>query len=171
MIHFTFLGKSIIWKHWITAVQLDWEANSRRIHFTVTESHLHPNSSEKMRNELAETMLNSDMLNLMKCYRERLFDGSHLDSTVELLETTSVLIKLFHSKTLVTSMSDDRFNGLSEALNFFRGWRAEVDGINDATKGDKQRMLPSAQCLDDMENLLLTFPRVCENHLANFSNY
>jgi hypothetical protein len=58
----------------------------------VTESHLHPNIAEKMRNELAETMLNTDMLHLMKSYRDSLSNGKDLDRAVELLEQTSIMI-------------------------------------------------------------------------------
>jgi hypothetical protein len=47
----------IVWKQWEMAVEWDRNTNGRRIHHKVTESHLHPNIAEQMRNELAETML------------------------------------------------------------------------------------------------------------------
>jgi hypothetical protein len=49
----------IVWKQWKMAVEWDRNTNGRRIHHKVTESHLHPNIAEKMKNELAETMLNN----------------------------------------------------------------------------------------------------------------
>lgn len=62
------------------AVEWDRTMNARRLHYKVTDSHLHPNLAEKMRNELAETMLNSEMLNLVQSYQNILSNGSVLDS-------------------------------------------------------------------------------------------
>ena len=41
-------------------------------------SHLHPNSSEKMRNHLAEEILDLNMLNLMQNYKQSLKNGNIL---------------------------------------------------------------------------------------------
>ena len=43
-----------------------------------SDQHLYPNSSEKMRNHLAEDMLNEDFLYLMEAFQSDLNDGSHL---------------------------------------------------------------------------------------------
>lgn len=69
------------------AVEWDRTLNARRLHHKVTDSHLHLNLAEKMRNELAETMLNSEMLNLMQSYQNSLSNSSVLDGAIELLET------------------------------------------------------------------------------------
>jgi hypothetical protein len=50
-----------------------------------------------MRNHLAEDVLDSEMLHLMIKYKEGLSEekGSELNSSIELLESTSILIKNF----------------------------------------------------------------------------
>jgi hypothetical protein len=45
---------------WINAVEWDRNVNSQPFHFNVTDTHLYPNGSEKMRNQLAEQMLDED---------------------------------------------------------------------------------------------------------------
>ena len=50
-----------------------------------------------MQNHLAEDVLDSEMLHLMRKYKEGLSEekGSELNSSIELLESTSILIKIF----------------------------------------------------------------------------
>lgn len=53
----------------------------------ITDQHLYPNSSEKIRNHLAEAMLYEDSLYFKKVFQLDLNDGSHLDSSIQLLKT------------------------------------------------------------------------------------
>ncbi|KAJ8313193.1 hypothetical protein KUTeg_009256 [Tegillarca granosa] len=78
----------IVWDMWINAAQWDENTNSRKIHHKLSSSHLHPDSSEKMRNHLSEEVLDSDMFHLMKSCRDSLQNGNVLDSAVEFLENT-----------------------------------------------------------------------------------
>jgi hypothetical protein len=55
----------VVWDQWLDAAS--WEEE--------TNSHLHPNSSEKMRNYLAEEILDLNMLNLMQNYKKSLKNG------------------------------------------------------------------------------------------------
>ena len=41
----------------------------------------------------------------------------------------------------------------------------EIDNIKEDIKS---KMLPSRQCIDDIDNMLITFPAVCEQHLNEF---
>lgn len=66
-------GHPIVWKQWVDCIEWDRATNSRLIHHKVTESHLHPNSAEKMRNKLAEDMMGEDMLNVMLKYQVSTF--------------------------------------------------------------------------------------------------
>lgn len=59
-------GHLILWIHWIKAYEWDLSTNSMRVHHRLTDDHLHPDQSAKMRNKLAEEVLNEDMLYLMK---------------------------------------------------------------------------------------------------------
>ena len=55
----------IMWQQWLDAVQWDRSTNARLVHHRITNSHLSPTSDDTMRNQLAEDMLNKNMLNLM----------------------------------------------------------------------------------------------------------
>lgn len=81
-------GQEIIWDHWKSAVQWDRDVNTRPICHKITDSHLYPNSAEKMRNHLAEEMLNEDFLYLMECFQASLHDGTYLNSSIQLLKQT-----------------------------------------------------------------------------------
>lgn len=72
----------VIWEHWISAVKWDRKVNTRPLCHKITDQHLYPNSSEKMRNHLAEDMLNEDFLYLMEAFQSDLNDGSHLNSSI-----------------------------------------------------------------------------------------
>lgn len=58
----------VVWNQWLDAARWDEE----------THSYLHPNSSEKMRNHLAEEILDLNMLNLMQNYKQSLKNGNIL---------------------------------------------------------------------------------------------
>lgn len=79
-------GQHIVWDQWLHAANWDEKTNSRLIHHKLTSSHLRPDSSEKMRNHLAEDVLDENMLNLMKQYQMSLINGTELNSTIEFLE-------------------------------------------------------------------------------------
>jgi hypothetical protein len=55
----------VVWDEWRDAARWDED----------TDSHLHQNSSEKMRNHLAEEILDLNMLNLMQNYKQSLKNG------------------------------------------------------------------------------------------------
>lgn len=157
----TLHGNFIVWKQWEMAVEWDTcrTMNARRLHHKVTDSHLHPNLAEKMRNELAE------MLNLMQSYQNSLSNGSVLDGAIEVLENTSSLITIFKDRELVTSISDQRLIRLKEILQWWQGWQNEVMELKSESK---HKLFPSKQCVEDIENMLLSFPAICQQHLQMF---
>lgn len=55
----------IEWRHWVDAYHWD-QMQPFRLYYKLTESHIFPDKSEKMRNHLAEETLDSNMLFLMK---------------------------------------------------------------------------------------------------------
>ncbi|ELU04967.1 hypothetical protein CAPTEDRAFT_184970 [Capitella teleta] len=59
-------NSTVLWEHWRAAYQWDTENNPLPIHRKLTPAHMQPDSSEKMRNHLAEEVLDKDMLLLMK---------------------------------------------------------------------------------------------------------
>ena len=50
----------------------------------LSDRHLYPNGADLMNNALAEEMLNSDALHLLKSFQSSVEDGSYLNSTIKL---------------------------------------------------------------------------------------
>ncbi|ELT87513.1 hypothetical protein CAPTEDRAFT_190460 [Capitella teleta] len=103
-------NSTVLWEHWRAAYQWDTENNPLPIHRKLTPAHMQPDSSEKMRNHLAEEVLDKDMLLLMKEYRTSLGDhGEHLNASISLLEATAVVVDFFDSDHPVVGPDDSRF--------------------------------------------------------------
>ena len=109
-----------------------------------------------MRNHLAEDMLDSNMLFLMKKYRDSLLRPEALNGVVKLLEVTSTCIHIFRDKQPVTEVSDAKLLQARECLQFFVKW-------SDAEQPQSTKL--SRECLEDMQNVLATFPRLCEEFI------
>ena len=66
------------------------QQNALQLHRKLTNEHVFPMSYGKMRNHLAEEVLNKDMLNLMLEYKTSLaHQGEVLNGVIELLRNTS----------------------------------------------------------------------------------
>ena len=59
-------GKQILWSHWEEAYLWDQNSNSLPIHERLKEDHFHLTPSSRMRNALAEDVLDKRMLFLMQ---------------------------------------------------------------------------------------------------------
>ncbi|ELU13368.1 hypothetical protein CAPTEDRAFT_194398 [Capitella teleta] len=73
-------NSTVLWKHWRAAYQWDTEKNPLPIHWKLTPAHMQPDSSEKMRNHLAEEVLDKNMLLLMKIQNVKLFTNHDMIS-------------------------------------------------------------------------------------------
>jgi len=158
-------GITIVWDHWIDASKWDSRTNSRLVYHKLTQSHLHPDSGDKMRNHLADEVLNEDMLHLMRQYQGSLKNGDALKSSVELLEKTSLLVKTFRDPRPVTNENDTRLSDLKSVLIWFQSWRSEN---RELSAKERDRRLPSTKCMDDIESLLQSFLYVCRSYLRKF---
>jgi hypothetical protein len=160
--------KVIAWDQWFQAAKWDERTNSRLIHHKLTSSHLQPDSAEKMRNHLAEDVLDENMLNLLRCYQKSLHKGSDLDSVIEFLENTSKIIKFFRDPHPIVSMSDGRIHEIKQVLIWFQSWRDEVSRFESLTAKQKEKMLPSSKCLDDISSCISVFLNVCSTHTSRY---
>jgi hypothetical protein len=97
-----------------------------------------------------------------------LSNGKVLDGAVELLEQTSIMIAIFRDQRLITTEDDLRLSQIRNILEWFRNWRKGVNEIDNIKEDIKSKMLPSRQCIDNIDNMLITFPAVCEQHLNEF---
>ncbi|KAK3091321.1 hypothetical protein FSP39_018905, partial [Pinctada imbricata] len=157
----------IMWQQWLDAAKWDDDTNSRKLHYKITPSHLHPDSAEKMRNHLAEEMLDSDMLNLMQQYKQHLQNRPELNSAIEFLENTSKLITIFKDKRPIFSVKDTRVATLLQVREWFQTWKSDNQALG-GSKKEKEKSLPSQKCLNDIDCLIGSFVEVVKVHVNRF---
>ena len=149
-------GSLACWRHFTDAVHWDRRVNSRPISYRLTDSHLNPNVAEKIRNHLAEEMLDSNMLFLGRKYRESLPRPESLNGVIQLLEVTSKCINIFRDKQPVTDINDAKLQQARDCLQFFVSWsRLE----------QPQSAKLSREYLEDIQNVLEMFRRLCEEFI------
>lgn len=150
----------VVWDHWKAAVNWDREREGvgRKIHYKVTKAHLEPSTSEKMRNHLAEDMLNGEMLHLMECYQASLPEGAHLNGSILLLRKTSQMVAIFNDRRQIKSLKDERLAQLDSLFQWIREWKASSKAIN----------IFSQQCCEDVMAMLTNLPEVAKLHLVRF---
>ncbi|XP_068680449.1 uncharacterized protein [Montipora foliosa] len=112
-------GNTIIWKQFKEAYNWHQANFSLPVHERLSELHFELDSAGKMRNHLAENVLDRKMLFLMQKYQEHLSsvtqdNGQRLDATIELLGHTSRIVQLFNDKHSITSLTDPRLTELSK---------------------------------------------------------
>ena len=73
--------------------------NTMRVYQKLSDDHIFLSRVSKMWNHLAEEVLNDDMYNLMTKYQESVKDGTHLEATLDLLDHTKEIVKVFRSQT------------------------------------------------------------------------
>lgn len=157
----------ILWEHWVQAYNWDVLENPYPIHRKLTHDHFFLTSESKMRNHLAEEVLDKDMLHLMKCYRKSLCDDAkseELNGTIELLENTSVMVGFFRDRRPIKNYGDDRLQNNRDVLLWFQKWESE-NKHNDDIK-EKEKSLLSFQCREDITSLLIGFDEFCREKLT-----
>ena len=114
----------IIWKMFVDAYNWDCTNNSFKIHHKLTDEHLFPSNSQKMRNKLAFQVLDEDMLNLMKCYSAVQSKSCQKEmlGVLEFLKHTSFLVKFISDSRPIKDMCDTRLKTLTETYNWFKSW-------------------------------------------------
>lgn len=153
-------GKQIQWKMWIDAYTWD-KTNPIQIHRRLTNEHIFPSQSEKMRNKYAEDVLNTEMLNLMESYKQHLgASGTVLDGAIELLQNTSILIEVFRDRRTINESNDLRLMRLNAVQQWFLNWVSQI-------KSPKSIM--SAQCHEDIQSSIIGFLELCYYVIKNHS--
>ena len=148
----------IEWAHFRDAYMWDNANHTLRIHRKLTSEHFYLNNALKMRNHLAEQVLNSDMLLLMQQNAKSLPDGNILKHCIELLNHTSKLIDIFRSPLSITSTHDDRRATLLSCRQIFENWCSFCE--NQMTKG--QNNFITKECFTDIMYCINGFSRLCE---------
>lgn len=154
-------GHVIIWKMWIDAFNWDL-TNSFRVHHKLSDEHIFPTNSPKMRNKLAFDVLDSEMLNLMKCYSQTLTLAAQIEmeSVLQFLQYTSILVSLFTDSRPIKEMSDSRLKLLSECFNWFKAW--EKQQISDDDKNKRYKSLMTMETREDLDFMYYGFMSLVE---------
>jgi shikimate kinase len=161
----TFSDKQIIWKHWEQSFYWDRSVNPVRLHPYLHEEHIHLNTQTKMRNHLAEQVLDHDMLNLMRHYRSsKGQEGACLDSSISLLEQTSKLVAFFRDSRPLTSTTDDRLHTLQDVLSWFLDWEIQVRATGGTTVEQNKKLI-SHETRDDIVCLIRGFLELVNRRL------
>lgn len=151
----------IQWQMWIDCFRWD-QNNGLSLHRKLTTEHFFPSSQSKMRNHLAEHVLNGDMLHLFLEYQSYLGGkGAVLNGVIQLLRVTSKLIEIFRDRRPVKSMDDERLAELQYVLSWFSDWNAGVTKL-DISKTKKSKLIMSSQCQEDLKVCILGFFELCK---------
>lgn len=156
-------GKAILWNHFEQAFEFN-DQLGLRIHPKLTKDHIDLTPVSKMRNELATSVLDRNMLYLMKSYQATLSEPEILESTIKLLETSSVLVDIFSDKNRPIRNNDRRLEQLEGCLKFFKEWELEVSKSD--TLSERKNLL-SRECREDMTSSILGFISLVERVLQD----
>ncbi|XP_068735481.1 uncharacterized protein [Montipora capricornis] len=106
-----FEGKSILWKQWKDAFNWNQSSFSLPLHERLTIAHFELDPASRMRNHLAEDVLDKKKLFMLQSHRDHIItstdnqdqeDGIPLDSSLRLLEHTSEIVDLVNSECPIT---------------------------------------------------------------------
>ncbi|CAB4027749.1 Hypothetical predicted protein, partial [Paramuricea clavata] len=122
----------IFWRFWKDAYLWDQSQHSCPIHEKLKEDHFQLTPSSRMRNNLAEDVLDKKMLFLMKAYQNHLEcsenqeHASRLNGSIMSLQHTSFMVEFFSSKQAIYDSNDTRLQSLLSTLSYFSKWKASV---------------------------------------------
>ena len=123
----TVKGEHIVWDHWVKAFEWDIANNSLKVHHKLTQDHFMLTTPMKMRNKLAEDVLDCNMLHLMELYKNYLGEkGTDLDRSIDLLKQTSILVSVFRDHRHISAPDDPRLSDIKAVGNWFNTWEEEI---------------------------------------------
>lgn len=156
---------TIQWQMFLDFFEWD-QQNALQLHRKLTNEHFHLDAQLKMRNHLAEDVLNSDMLHAMKVYQQTLGEkGQILNGAIELLEQTSRLVEIFRDMRPIKSIDDPRLNTLKSVSSWFTQWQTLIAENGDIPKNEKSKKLLSVQCREDIQSCIQGFIALCSKLL------
>lgn len=161
-------GHNIVWDHWQDAYKWD-RGNPVAIHRRLTDEHIfNLSSSLKMRNHLAEQVLDEDMYNLMSHHQESLGSaGRYLQGTIELLQHTAILCRNMRDSKAMTSYTDKRLSENARVQTWFKEWENWALNRTDCTEKERKSCLMTYQCREDLDSCLIGFDELCRRRFLN----
>ncbi|XP_077985881.1 uncharacterized protein LOC144440385 [Glandiceps talaboti] len=156
-------GNEILWKYWFNAYNADQTENTMVVHERLTEEHFKMTAKLKMRNHLAEDVLDRKMLLVMQAYKRNLSERTrqsvtYLDSAIELLSHTSNLVSFVNDvENPVRDIADTRLQDSKKFLTYLDTWNRE-----------QPQHFISKNLYFDMQSQLIGFEQLCRYKLSIF---
>lgn len=158
-------GKAIFWSMWEEAWQWDRQ-NPIQIHRKLSRSHIQLDDSSKVRNHLAEEVLDCNMLQLMLDYKEsKGSNGEYLCGAIALLEQTSILVRIFRDHRPLVTLTDPRIAQLKEVSDWFQSWETSI--IEDTELPHPQHCLLTRETRQDIQSCILGFLELVKYRIAS----
>ncbi|CAB3976767.1 Hypothetical predicted protein [Paramuricea clavata] len=159
-------GNAITWYQLKAAFQWDQSSFSLPLHEKLTLQHFELDSASKMRNHLAEDVLDRKMLFLMQRYQQHLdetgSDGATIAATIALLEHTSSMISLFNDKLYINSVYDERLTKLQQLYNMMADWYIQCK--------ESKNLFVSDKLWFDLQSMCIGFKSLVAFKLSKFPN-
>lgn len=120
-------------------------------------------NQSKMRNHLAEDVLNAEMLNLMLQYQQYLGEkGNVLTGVIELLQQTSLMIRIFRDMKPIITTDDSRLTDLMIVSKWFKDWETYAMNCEIVPKNIRAKNIMSIQCHEDIQSCAIGFVELCQ---------
>lgn len=162
---------TIQWQMFIDCFKWDQE-NALQLHRKLSNDHFFPDNQMKMRNHLAEDVLNENMLFLMQQYKQNLGQkGQILDGCISLLQNTLQMVSIFRDMRPIKKEDDQRLQIPREVANWFLTWCQNIFSEDSIPQNNKNKCLLSLQCCEDIQSSLQGFISLCNNILKTPSFY
>ena len=153
-------NNEITWNNFISIYKWDVNHNTVRYYEKLTDSHFFLDTSLKMRNHLADEVLNKRMLELTnELIKNNPAAEPELRGTVDLLQNTSKVVEIFRDARPITTKEDERLKCLEQFLKWMKDWESSTT--------DKKQLF-SPECRKDWESTILGFTNIVSTILDNF---
>ena len=153
-------GNDITWQQLITVYKWDVNANSVRYYEKLSDAHFFLDTSAKMRNHLAEEVLNKRMLQLVREHVKCVPNSeAELIGLIDVLEQTSVIVDIFSDPRPIRTETDERLVQLKNFLSWLKQW--------ESSSTDKKQLL-SQECRRDWASTILAFEEMVRNILKDY---
>lgn len=154
-------SQTVQWQMFVDCYQWD-KRNALQLHQRLTNEHFFLSNQSKMRNHLAEEVLNAQMLHLMMQYQVSLGEkGEVLNGVIEFLKVTSKLIEFFRDMRPIRVIEDERLTEVKSVSQWFAFWETCAANNNDMSQKEKGKMLMSYQCHEDIHSCVIGFIEMC----------
>lgn len=158
---------TVQWQMFLDVFQWAKE-NASQFYGKLTIDHFTFDSQSKTNYQLAEDVLNSEMLQLVKSYQKCHGEKrSALNGLVELLEQTSKLIDIFNDLHPVKSEDDHRLTELMRISKWFLDWQKYTEQCIETTSKEESKKFLTNKCHESVQACIQGFCELCHRVLTD----